>query len=504
MTGARDFRGLFTVAFALLAGVVLAVEVDRGRRLWLGLAVFVLVGIVLLVVQARSSRLLARERAAVESTARAVDRGDLRGPLRGDPLVGAGAEAAGGALDAAVGSLAARLAPALPAVELVSVAAEEMGRAGDTIVAGARSTSTEAGTIAASAASVSSSVDAITVSAGEMSAAIQEIARTTTQASELIAEAVATVERTNAWVSVLRESSTRIGDVVGVITQLAGQTNLLALNATIEAARAGDAGKGFAVVAGEVKDLSQETARATEEISTAVAVIQENSETAVSAIDEIRTVIGRVAEFQQTIAAAVEEQSLTTAELDRMTSGIADQISRVAGAAATVAELARSTSEAADTSRQVVVEVQRIGGDLRAGIGWLTLPRRAGAEAGYTIYGWDRARNFFHFAIFGEWDMELARPYEAELRNAFLDNRPGWWNLVDMSRLGPVKDPEVQKVHERLMGLVMEQKAEATVHIVADPLIAMQMQRMGANSGMVAYYVTSYEDAMELMSSHGR
>ena len=62
----------------------------------------------------------------------------------------------------------------------------------------------------------------------------------------------------------------------------------------------------------------------------------------------------------------------------------------------------------------------------------------------------------------------------------------------------------MQKVHERLMGLVVEQKAEATVHIVADALIAMQMQRMGSNSGMAAYYVTSYEDAMKLMASHGR
>jgi methyl-accepting chemotaxis protein len=494
MTGTRELRAVFAVAVALVAGGVLAVAVDQGVRLWTGLVIFVLAGVALLASQARSARSLSRELAAVDETARALDRGDLREPAGARP----------GVLNAAVGSLAARLAPALPAVDLVGVAAEEMGRAGDTIVAGARSTSSEAGTIAESAASVSTSVDAITISAAEMSSAMQQISRTTTEASGLIGEAVATVERTNTWVGALRESSARIGDVVGVITQLAAQTNLLALNATIEAARAGDAGKGFAVVAGEVKDLSQETARATEEISTAVAVIQENSETAVSAIDDIRTVIGRVAEFQHTIATAVEEQSLTTAELDRMTSGIGDQITRVAGAASTVADLARSTSEAADTSRQVVVEMQRIGVDLRAGLGWLTLPRQAGAEAGYRIHGWDRARNYFHFAIFGEWDMQIARPYEQELRAEILANRPGWWNVVDMSLLGPVKDPEVQKVHERLMGLVVDQHAEATVHIVADPLIAMQMQRMGSNSGMAAYYVTSYADAMTLMAGHGR
>ncbi|AGZ38516.1 methyl-accepting chemotaxis sensory transducer [Actinoplanes friuliensis DSM 7358] len=453
-----------------------------------------MVGLILLVVQQRAARQVGLEFEAVAGIAAALDRGDLRGTGLGG----------GGVLGAAIGTLAGRIAPAVPAVAMVGVAAEEMGRAGDTIVAGARSTSDEAGTIAESAESVSQSVGAITTSAGEMASAVQEISRTTTAASAMIAEAVATVGRTSVWVGSLRESSARIGDVVGVITQLAAQTNLLALNATIEAARAGDAGKGFAVVAGEVKDLSQETARATEEISTAVGVIQNDSETAVTAIGEIRGVIGRVAEFQHTIAAAVEEQSLTTAELNRMTAGITGEMRRVAGAASAVAGLARSTSEAADTSRRVVVEMQRLGGDLRQGIGWLTLPEQTEAAAGYVIRGWDRARNYFHFEIFGAWDMAIARPYETELRAAILDNRPGWWNVVDMSRLGPAKDPEVEKVHGRLMGLVVEQGAEATVHIVANPLIAMQMQRMGTASGMAAHYVTSYDEAMDLLARAGR
>jgi methyl-accepting chemotaxis protein len=486
-------RGVWAVVVALVAGAALAVGLHQGLAPAAGLTAYALVGAVVLVLHQREARQTDRLLARIAQTAQALDRGELRA-TGGAP----------GSLEAAVTTLANRLSPTVPAAALLGVAAEEMGRAGDTIVAGTRSTSTEAGTIAESAASVAAGVDAITVSAGEMASAIQEISNTTTRASAMIAEAVATVSRTTTWMSSLQESSARIGDVVGVITQLAAQTNLLALNATIEAARAGDAGKGFAVVAGEVKDLSQETARATEEISTAVSVIQRDSRTAVGSIEEISTVIGQVAEFQHTIAAAVEEQSLTTAELNRMTAGIGGNIARVATAAASVADLARSTSQAADTSRRVVEEVQRLGTDLHEGIGRLSLPRPEAAAAGYTVHGWDRVRNYFHFEIYGEWDMTIARPYEAELRAAILDNRPGWWNVVDMSRLGQPKDPEVEKVHGRLMGLVVEQGAEATVHIVANPLVAMQMQRMGSASGMAAHYVTSPAEAMALMAAAGR
>ncbi len=125
------------------------------------------------------------------------------------------------------------------------------------------------------------------------------------------------VATTNDTVAKLGTSSAEIGNVVKVITSIAEQTNLLALNATIEAARAGEAGKGFAVVANEVKELAQETARATEDIARRVEAIQADTGGAVAAIGEISTIITSINDYQLTIASAVEEQTATTNEMAR-------------------------------------------------------------------------------------------------------------------------------------------------------------------------------------------
>ena len=142
--------------------------------------------------------------------------------------------------------------------------------------------------------------------------------------------------------------------MVKVITSIAEQTNLLALNATIEAARAGETGKGFAVVASEVKELAHETAKATEDISRRVEMIQSDTINAVSAISQISQIIARINDFQLSIATAVEEQSANTTEMNRCvyeaSAGIA-QISTHIGASA-------SDRATADNLRELASELK--------------------------------------------------------------------------------------------------------------------------------------------------
>jgi methyl-accepting chemotaxis protein len=149
-----------------------------------------------------------------------------------------------------------------------------------------------------------------TVAAGtqEMIATIREIASTAQEAARVAQSAVETAGTASEQAHRLGQSSTEIMAIVKAITSIAEQTNLLALNATIEAARAGESGRGFAVVAGEVKELANETARATEDINRRVEAI-------LGAIGEIRSVINRISELQITVAGAVEEQSATTEEI---------------------------------------------------------------------------------------------------------------------------------------------------------------------------------------------
>ena len=153
--------------------------------------------------------------------------------------------------------------------------------------------------------------------------------------------------------------------MISLITSIAEQTNLLALNATIEAARAGDAGKGFAVVASEVKDLAQETAKATGDISQRVQAIQSDAEAAVEAIGQIVEVIEKINGYSTMIASAVEEQTSTTSEISRSITEAATGSSQIAENITGVATAADLTTEGVNESRRTADEVARMAGELQ-------------------------------------------------------------------------------------------------------------------------------------------
>ncbi|MBT5469657.1 MAG: hypothetical protein HOK41_03550, partial [Nitrospina sp.] len=184
----------------------------------------------------------------------------------------------------------------------LNLSSNELVAVSQQLSANAEETSAQAGVVSAASDEVSNNVQIVATGTEEMTASIKEISQSASQAAQIADSAVRIVEETNNTISALGESSAGIGQVVKVITEIAGQTNLLALNATIEAARAGEAGKGFAVVANEVKELANQTAKATQDISQKIKIIQSDAKNAVGAMDEITKVINEVNDISGTIA----------------------------------------------------------------------------------------------------------------------------------------------------------------------------------------------------------
>jgi methyl-accepting chemotaxis protein len=198
----------------------------------------------------------------------------------------------------------------------------------------------------------------------ELSISIREIAGQVTQSSQIAERAVQGAQRTNGTVQELAAMADKIGNVVQLISTIAGQTNLLALNATIEAARAGEAGKGFAVVASEVKDLATQTARATEEISTQIGSVQQATQQTVQAIQEIARTITEMSQISVSIAAAMEEQGAATAEIARNVQEAARGTEAVTGTIVDVQHGAGETGAAASQVLGAAQELARHSNDL--------------------------------------------------------------------------------------------------------------------------------------------
>jgi methyl-accepting chemotaxis protein len=249
------------------------------------------------------------------------------------------------------------------ALGIVSNAAKKMQSTAQNMSKVAEGTSEQSSAVTAASEQATANVQTVAAAAEELAASVREISRQVQDSSSIAQGAVQETERATSEVRGLVEASQRIGEIVNLINDIAGQTNLLALNATIEAARAGDAGKGFAVVASEVKNLANQTAKATEEIAAQINAIQDATGSAVQVIEGISGTVGKINEIATGISAAVEQQGAATAEISRNvqeaargTHEVNENIARVsAGTNETGSAASQVLAATADLSQQATV-----------------------------------------------------------------------------------------------------------------------------------------------------
>lgn len=242
-------------------------------------------------------------------------------------------------------------------VTAVSAASEQMQSQATSLAAVAEEAQRQASAVAAATEESSGNVQTVASGAEELSSSINEISRQVSQSADVTRDTAQKAGTAHNIVQGLESAATRIGDAVTLINDIASQTNLLALNATIEAARAGDAGKGFAVVANEVKNLASQTARATEEISRQINDVQSETNSAVTAIDDIVKAVEQMNEIASGIASAVEEQNAATQEIARNTQQAAAGTQEVSANIQGVTEAAHETGSA---SSQVLAAAEAL------------------------------------------------------------------------------------------------------------------------------------------------
>jgi methyl-accepting chemotaxis protein len=243
--------------------------------------------------------------------------------------------------EAAVGSI----------VSNVSASAVQLEQAAGTLTRTAETTQNLSNRVAGASEQASSNMQSVATATEELSTSVDEIGRRVRESNKIAEAAVVQAQQTDGRIGKLSRAAQEIGDVVKLITAIAEQTNLLALNATIEAARAGDAGRGFAVVAAEVKSLSSQTAKATDEISSHISGMQGATQESVAAIKEIGGTIAQISSIASSIAGAVEQQSSATQEIARSVQNVAQGTQE---AAANIMQVNRGATETGAASEEVL------------------------------------------------------------------------------------------------------------------------------------------------------
>jgi methyl-accepting chemotaxis protein len=245
-------------------------------------------------------------------------------------------------------------------VNAVATASSELEAAASSLTDTAESTHHLTAAVASASEQASSNVQLLAAATQELSASVNEIGSRVQESSVIADEAVRQAQMTDARITQLVKAASHIGDVVKLITAIAGQTNLLALNATIEAARAGEAGKGFVVVAREVKTLSAETAKATDGIAAQIASMQIAIKESVSAIEEIGATISRISEITTMIAVAMDQQDTVTGEIARNIDQAAQGTRQVA---ANIADVNHGAAKTGAASTQVLASAKSLSRD---------------------------------------------------------------------------------------------------------------------------------------------
>ncbi len=255
-------------------------------------------------------------------------------------------------------------------IETVNATALNLNKSADEMSMLASSASEQVVSVSAAAEQASTNVQMVAGASEELSSTIAEVSTQITSTSQLAEDAANEAASTTASVEELRNVVNRVSAFTSMISEIAEKTNLLALNATIEAARAGEAGRGFAVVASEVKQLAQQTAKATEEITRQMKDMETVASSSIDAVIQISQKIDNINQTAGAIAAAAEEQGAATSEIARSVSDVATGTASVSASITHVSNVVDKTGkmskEVSQSSNMLNKQAEELTAQVRA------------------------------------------------------------------------------------------------------------------------------------------